>query len=102
MIEDRAQLDAWAKVHELLGQQEERIRSLYREKAVPLMVGKAEAAALVGISESLWQNLVRTAQVPRPIRLASRVLWSVEELRAWVAAGCPPRDRWEAKRNAAV
>jgi len=31
-----------------------------------------------------------------PVRLGRKVLWVTDELRRWLAAGAPPRLRWEA------
>ncbi|MFO0875485.1 MAG: hypothetical protein U0575_16170 [Phycisphaerales bacterium] len=46
-----------------------------------------------------WRALDASGRVPRAIRLGRRALWSLDDLRAWVAAGSPPRDRWEALRT---
>lgn len=62
----------------------------------PLLVDAIKAATLCGISERTWRKLDRTVRVPRPIAVGRRRLWSVQDLRAWVAAGCPSRERWEA------
>jgi predicted DNA-binding transcriptional regulator AlpA len=40
-------------------------------------------------------------KLPRPVRIGGRVLWSVTELRAWLAAGCPDRETWELMKQAA-
>jgi hypothetical protein len=57
----------------------------------------AECAGFIcgGRGESTWQRDDAAGLVPAPIKLAGATLWSVDELRAWVAAGCPPRDAWE-------
>jgi predicted DNA-binding transcriptional regulator AlpA len=61
----------------------------------PLLVDAIRAATLCGISERTWRKLDRTVRVPRPVEVGRRRLWSVQDLRAWVAAGCPSRERWE-------
>ncbi len=60
-----------------------------------LLVDCREAAARCGIGRSLWLQLHAGGRVPLPVRLGRRVLWRTDELRAWTAAGCPPRARWE-------
>lgn len=60
-----------------------------------LGVEAVEAARLCGVSRSTWYSLRKAGRVPKPVRLGRRVLWRVEELREWVAAGCPPLSRWE-------
>jgi predicted DNA-binding transcriptional regulator AlpA len=39
-------------------------------------------------------------KLPAPIRIGGRVVWSVAEIRAWLAAGAPDRATWAAIRAA--
>ena len=55
-----------------------------------------EAAAMCGISRSLWLALHNSGGIPLPVRLGRRVLWRKEELSAWIKAGCPSRQVWHA------
>ena len=64
-----------------------------------LAVDAKEAAALLGISERHFRDLNTTGRVPEPIRLGKSPRWSVDELRAWLAAGGPARERWVATRS---
>lgn len=64
----------------------------------PLAVDAIEAAHLCGVSPNHWWKLHNSGRCPAPIRLGRRCLWRVAELREWMAAGCPPRDRWKAER----
>lgn len=57
--------------------------------AAPLLVRRREAARLCGLSPASWDRLAASGRCQAPIRLGSAVLWSTEELRSWVAAGCP-------------
>jgi len=68
---------------------------------VPQLLNVAQAAALCGQSESGWRNLNAEGRVPAPIRLRG-LRWPRAELEAWIAAGCPDRLAWEAKRRAAI
>ena len=61
----------------------------------PLGVGADEAAALVGIGKTLWAELDSAGQIPAPRKLGTRCVWAVAELRDWMGAGCPERERWE-------
>ena len=61
----------------------------------PLLVAAPEAALLCSVSERTWRKYDRCGRVPSPLRWGKRRLWSVEELRRWIEAGCPSRDRWE-------
>jgi predicted DNA-binding transcriptional regulator AlpA len=62
----------------------------------PLLLPRAEAAHICGgLSKATWARLNSAGKIPRPVRLGGRVLWRLEELRDWVRAGCPDRQRWE-------
>lgn len=61
----------------------------------PLAVDAVGAADLVGVARSTWLKLHSQGRTPRCFRMGRRVLWSVDELRAWVRAGAPPREKWE-------
>jgi len=64
-----------------------------------LLLDAAEAARLIGIGRSTFYRLDETGGVPRGVRLGRMRRWRSEELRAWIAAGCPPRVRWEEQRR---
>jgi predicted DNA-binding transcriptional regulator AlpA len=60
-----------------------------------LLVDAREAARLLDISERhLWALHSSGRLGPRPTALGRSKRWRVEELRAWLAAGAPSRDRW--------
>lgn len=60
-----------------------------------LMLDCMEAAALLGVSRAMYWKLHSQARIPLPIRFGRVVRWRKQELEAWIAAGCPPRDRWD-------
>jgi hypothetical protein len=64
----------------------------------PLAIRGAEAARLIGISPRLWRAMDAAGKIPRGRRLGRAKIWPVDELREWLRAGCPPRDRWEQSR----
>ncbi len=39
-----------------------------------------------------WQ---RSGKIPAPVRLGRAVKWRLMEVEEWIAAGCPPRAKWE-------
>ena len=61
----------------------------------PLLLRAPAAAALLSTSERTWRMWNATGKIPRPIRIGQSVYWRPEELKAWVAAGCPDRVSWE-------
>jgi predicted DNA-binding transcriptional regulator AlpA len=62
----------------------------------PLLLADAGTVAkMLSISERSVYNLSDSGLLgPRPIHLGKRNLWSIAELRAWVGAGCPRREKW--------
>lgn len=54
-----------------------------------------EVADVLGISRAHVWKLHSIGKLPRPIRLGRVVRWDRKTLEAWLAAGAPPRDRWE-------
>lgn len=65
------------------------------EGSQPLLVSAEAAAALCGRSSRTWRTWNATARIPRPIRFGRSTLWRIDEVRAWIAAGCPNREAWE-------
>lgn len=60
------------------------------------LLSAEQAAGLCGLSRSGWYKLCSAGRTPAPVRLGRRTLWRTAELRAWIAAGCPTRHKWEA------
>ena len=51
---------------------------------IPFAVSREDAAALVGISPTKFDELVAGGQMPQPREIGRRVLWDSDELRdAW-------------------
>jgi hypothetical protein len=66
----------------------------------PLLVPAPEAARLCGISEATWFRLKSAGKTPPEVRLGGRVLYRLDDLRLFVAWGCPPRKEFEARKAA--
>jgi len=73
-------------------------QSTLEDKA--LAVPASRVAQLLGISERHLHNLRCNGLVPDPVKLGHSVRWSVVELRAWLNAGSPNREAWEAMKLA--
>jgi excisionase family DNA binding protein len=59
-----------------------------------------QAAAFCGMSRSVWYKYLSAGKIPRPVKIGSLARWRKEELAAWIAAGCPSRDKWDAMGDA--
>lgn len=61
-----------------------------------LLVGKAELAKLLSVSEKTVERWRAAGLMPPPLVNLQRggggkVLWSLREIETWIAAGCPPQ-----------
>jgi len=63
-----------------------------------LLVTAKQAAAMCGKSLRTWRSWDAAGWIPRPVRIGRSTLWRTDELREWVAAGCPRRQEWEARQ----
>ncbi len=63
-----------------------------------LLVVARRAASMCGKSLRTWRTWDAAGLIPRPVRIGRSTLWRADELREWVAAGCPRRAEWEARR----
>ncbi len=66
----------------------------------PLLVDTDEAATLCAVSPASWYRLKAAGKTPAPIHLGGKVLYRVEDLRLWVAMGCPTQKEYAARRAA--
>lgn len=66
----------------------------------PLAVGAAQLGKLLGLGLRTVRSMDAAGRLPRPIRLGSSVRWRFAEIEAWVVAGAPNRDEWEARELA--
>ena len=59
-----------------------------------LLVDAREAAKMLAISRTTWYGQLSAGRAPAGCRIGRCRRWSVKELSAWSAAGCPPLSRW--------
>ena len=59
-----------------------------------------DVAGLLQVSLRHVAAMNSSGRLPRPIRLGRAVRWLADELHAWLEAGAPARDRWEALKAA--
>ena len=60
----------------------------------PLLLRAPQAAVTCSVSIRTWRAWDAAGKIPQPIRIGRSTLWRTDELRAWVAAGCPRRKDW--------
>ena len=58
-----------------------------------------QLAEVLGLSVRTVRRLDSSGKLPRPLRIGGAVRWSLEEIAAWMAAGCPDRQKWENLRS---
>ncbi|MFN0018637.1 MAG: helix-turn-helix transcriptional regulator [Pirellulaceae bacterium] len=61
---------------------------------VALAISASEFAELLSISRRHLLTLHNRGKLPRPLHLGRSVRWSLEEIRAWLAAGAPDQQQW--------
>ena len=65
-----------------------------------LALRASEAAGVLGISRAQFFKLHAQGRIPLPRQLGTRApRWDFDELRAWLAADCPDRQRWEQMKS---
>jgi predicted DNA-binding transcriptional regulator AlpA len=63
-----------------------------------LTVRRRRLARLLDVSERHLQAMNSAGKLPRPMKLGRCRVWYLAEIRAWLRAGCPDRQTWEAGR----
>lgn len=65
-----------------------------------LLVDARRLAVLLCSSLRWVRTLDAAGKLPTPVRVGGRVLWRSDEIRDWLAAGCPDRETWELRKSA--
>lgn len=59
------------------------------------MVDRRQAAAIAAVSVATWDRMTASGKTPEPIHLSKGcVRWRLDDLRKWVALGCPNREEF--------
>lgn len=59
------------------------------------LITASETAKLLGIGVSTFWRTQSAGKIPEPVHLGGRTLWRIEEIKAWVNAGCPVKADWK-------
>lgn len=60
-----------------------------------LLLSAQAVARLLDIARSTLYAWDQEGRIPRPVKIGSRVYWRTEEMRRWIDAGCPLREKWK-------
>lgn len=70
------------------------------EEVEPLVADAKRLATLLAVSLRSVRSMNASGKLPRPVRIGGRVVWRMEEIRDWLAAGAPDRAAWERMQEA--
>ena len=70
-----------------------------RHEEQGLVVDARDFAHILVLSVRTIRRLDCSGKLPRPVKIGGAVRWRRAEVEAWVEAGCPDRQRWEAMRG---
>jgi hypothetical protein len=77
--------------------------AIHRRSRLRLLVADAKRLAkLLGVSVRSIRTWDSGGKLPRPVKVGSRKVWVLGGrfgIRAWLAAGAPPRTDWETQRQ---
>jgi len=67
------------------------------EQCPPALTANAgQVGVMLGVSVRQVWRLHNTGRLPRPVRLGNCVRWRRAEIEAFIQAGAPNRETWEA------
>ena len=67
----------------------------------PLVVDARRLAKFLCAGLRTVRTWDAAGKLPAPIHIGGKVVWRLDEIRDWLAAGAPRRDEWQARRAAA-
>ena len=62
-----------------------------KEEKGPMLLSVKEVAKMLGIGERTVWAWAAEGRVPEPLQLGRLKRWRLEEIKQWIAAGCPVR-----------
>lgn len=73
-----------------------------RRRLRAVLVRRSQAAEVCGLGTSTFDRHDAAGLVPAGRKVGGCKLWSIAELKAWAAHGCPQRAEWAAVWQAIV
>lgn len=62
---------------------------------VPIKV----VSEMLGVCQRHIERLDASGRLPSPIKIGRAKRWLLSDINAWIAAGCPDRDSWQAMKE---
>ncbi|MBX3412617.1 MAG: helix-turn-helix domain-containing protein [Pirellulales bacterium] len=59
-----------------------------------LLISPDDLATILKVSKRTLWRLLSGAKLPRPIHVGRSPRWRLEEINAWIEAGCPDLESW--------
>ena len=73
--------------------------ALKRRRLKPLVVDAKSLAPMLSCGVRTVRTLDARGLLPKPLRIGGSVVWVVDDIRAWLEAGAPDRETWEARKT---
>ena len=64
-----------------------------------LLLSAESLAELLDVSKRTLWRLRSAGRLPKPVRIGGSVRWRADEVRRWIASGCPPLSEWDVARE---
>jgi predicted DNA-binding transcriptional regulator AlpA len=71
-----------------------------KQTTTPQLVSIAYLSAMLDISRSKLFDMRASGQLPRAIKIGRLTRWRLSDIEAWINAGCPRQEKFEALRKA--
>jgi predicted DNA-binding transcriptional regulator AlpA len=63
------------------------------------LIDAHELSSMLGLNLFTCYRMKDTGKIPAAVKIGSAIRWRLGEIQGWIAAGCPPRAKWEAMRG---
>lgn len=64
-----------------------------------LLANTRELAKMLGVSVRHVERLDSSGRLPKSLRLGRAKRWVVDDIKAWLRAGCPDRRTWTQQKE---
>lgn len=57
----------------------------------PLLISADQFASMIQLSTRTLWRLLSAGKLPEPVRIGGSVRWRIDDVKLWIASGCPAR-----------